>query len=464
MAMSDQPSRRPQERERPYILLSEVSASAHTAGGIRSAAANRVDFERVRAMEESLRELRSLAAQSPASMSFSNFHSLLMIPDFPRLPATVPAACDIPLASHTFPAGSAAATQAIGSQLDQAAKASEALPLQQALRVKEHLLPSSIPHNLTPWEELSVRRDSDQRPYRDLYNLTGKRKRKQNSHPSWADGGLVLPLSSSRALSGLEAAVRQGTCNIDFDRMVAGGAGPLLQRLSSSNTTSDVSVEAAKGRMKAKRRRQQAGYVIGAGRCRSGDETHEVDDRLRSTNLPNIPVVTRSTSALEKPRADAANREDSDVESVYDSEVDEWEVEVAHAISLRTQRNGGSQGRLREGKALAVPLSSNPTLLQVPLSEEERQAWNEEARRERQLRLSGLGSELSPGSMEQDDPESTLPVSSTLVGSGDTIKEGLFRSADVGASQDTAGTEALEATLAIASQQVLMELTSQQEG
>ncbi|CAD6890398.1 unnamed protein product [Tilletia laevis] len=433
-----------------YVLLPQPPSHSHARHGPQS---SRPDPARIKIIEASLREMRLMAAQSPASMSFSNFHSLLMLPDFPR-PAVVPIPAN-PLPPQNGAGAHVPATQAAGSALQPnlngngaaAAAATRALPP----------LPPRIPHKLTPWEELTIRRDSEQRPYRDLYMLTGKRRRKHYAHPSWADGGIILPLTSSKRMDKVEGALRLGLWKVDVERLIAGGAGSLFapdrdrERYQNANHADPAAV----AERRAKRRRREAGYEIGV--THSSDA--EIDQDVLELGHPD-PSSLRSIIARSV-RGNGGVSEDSDVESVYDSEVDEWEVEVAHAVWLRSHAHSASpaEANRRKSKVLAVPLSSNPTLLQVPLSEAERQAWNEEARQQRKLRLAeeeatrtaaiAATATAEEGSQTQRDPESTLPLPT----------HGRNQTAGPSQGGGDHGDE-LEATLAIASEQMLYELTA----
>ncbi|KAK0550054.1 hypothetical protein OC844_006774 [Tilletia horrida] len=457
---------------RPYILLPQHGSggTSHGAGGSRAGSAAKTDALRVEALEASLREMRTMAAQSPASMSFSNFHSLLMLPDFPRPPA-------LPAQPQRLNGGAAPAVgQISGTQQAPLAGPSHlslnggddstaggghdatSLPL-----FAQAMMPPSIPHKLTPWEELSIRRDSEQRPYRDVHLLTGKRKRRRSAHPSWADGGITLPLISSKLLGKVESALRLGLCKMDAARLIAGGAGFLVApQFEAEKTIPSVSAEeeAARVRRRHKRRRLHAGHEIGGGANvpRFGGMRSPADAEVDGAVLELIERI-RQPGRDDSAHDEGGEADGSDVESAYESEVDEWEVEVSHAISQRSHAHASSTSEIarRLGKALAVPLSANSTLLQVPLGETERRAWNEEARQQRQIRLAegrqGGSQQQRQDDDEEGDPESTLPVGTQ----GDVAGSG---GAGPGGMPSDAEPEELEATLAIASEQMLYELTS----
>ncbi|KAE8224827.1 hypothetical protein CF319_g2340 [Tilletia indica] len=437
---------------RPYILLPESNHSSH-ARDAEEINTNKPDPARIKIIESSLREMRAMAAQSPASMSFSNFHSLLMLPEFPRpiLQALPPRPLN-PQDGAAPAQHQVASTQAVapptmnGTVNGHGAHDPPAAVTAAATTpgTRSHPpMPPRIPHKLTPWEELSIRRDSEQQPYRDLYKLTGKRRRRHCPHPSWADGGIALPLISSKLLSKVEEALRVGICKIDGERFIAGGAGRLFapdqQQRSSSAESANGSPRGERG---LKRRRRKAGYEIGLTRSYDGEVDPDLPDYGDHSEFSALRAI------LGRAARGNAGSDDSDVESVYESEVDEWEVEVAHAIWLRShaQSASPSEASRSRSKALAVPLSSNPTLLQVPLSEAERHAWNEEARQQRQLRLAEAAGE--EGSQTQRDPDPTLPGGANGVQNNGGPSHGGEHGDD------------LEATLAIASQQMLYELTS----
>jgi len=303
-------------------------------------------------------------------------------------------------------------------------------------------LPPPIPHFVTPWEELSLRRESEARPYRDIYALTGKRKRKREAHPSWADGGVGLPLISSKMLESVQSGLRMGLLKVDAERLVAAGVGRVHGFGQDGGKAKKWS---------SKRRCFQAGIQVGVTR-KEENELDEVDPGV----LQYIDSIPSSQGSSRSQRTAVAD-EDWDADSAYESEVDEWEVEVAHTIWLRSQSQSspGTPSQplpYRPDKALAVPMSSNTTLLQVPLSEAERCAWNEEARQQRKLRL--MDEAGSAASQTQRDPESTLPVDGSGTSFGTGKGSGDFNSASAGENVDD-----LEATLAIASQQMLYELT-----